>query len=68
MPAVVVSDADYLATVAKAYLAAPPLSIEEVELGSVLSSACERLGVDRDDLLRRIIDQAYVEREAEIRG
>jgi hypothetical protein len=62
----VVTPADYLSTVARAYLAAPPSTPEERLLDQALDNVCARLNVDRDRLLRRIIDTAPVVRAEEV--
>lgn len=64
----IVSDADYLQTVARAYLAAPPHSDEEVLLNDVLVFACLRLRVSRDELLERITATSPVVRAGETGG
>lgn len=64
----VVSDADYLSTVGRAFLAAPPHSEEERALGEAYEHACQRLEVNGDDLLNRMIEVAPVVRESEVFG
>jgi hypothetical protein len=62
----VVTEADYLATVGRALLAAPPHSVEERGLGEVYEHACQRLDVDGDELLERMSAVAPVIRAAEV--
>lgn len=54
------SPADWIATIARAYLAAPEGSTEETLLEGALDRACERADVDMDDLLDRMIAVAPV--------
>jgi hypothetical protein len=55
-----VSPADWIATIARAYLAAPEGSTEENLLIEALYHACERVGVDRDALIDRMVKVAPV--------
>jgi hypothetical protein len=62
----ITSDARYLDALATAYLSAPEDSNEEREIEFVLNNACQRLGVDRRELVRRIGEvEAVGEAESE---
>jgi hypothetical protein len=62
----IVSEAEYLGALYRAYSAAPPSSCEERALESVLVRACERLGVDPDVLLERLGRETPVVRAADV--
>jgi hypothetical protein len=62
---ITISDADYLASVCRSWLGAPEGSKEERGLDIVLGDACDRLGVDRDELVERIVGVSAVVRETE---
>jgi hypothetical protein len=57
-----VDNADYIATVARAYLGAPPETSEEHCLSVALTIACTRLGLDRETLLEWMVRTAPVVR------
>lgn len=62
----IVSDADYLSSIVRVWLAAPAHSAEERLLDEVVDKACSRLGVDRDELAERMVAVAPVARESEV--
>lgn len=64
----VVSEADYLSSVGRALLAAPPHSPEERSLGDAFEQVCQRLEIDGDALLERMIEIAPVVSERETFG
>ena len=63
---VIVSDAEYLSMLGRAYLAAPPCTVEEYEVNVALHTACRRLGVDPGELLERMTGEISIVRAEEI--
>lgn len=55
------SPAEYLSTIGRAYLAAPPLTIDEYLLEQALHVACKRYGVEPESLLERMVAVAPVD-------
>jgi hypothetical protein len=65
---VVVSEAEYVATIARSYMASPDGTEEQELLEKALEKACERLGEDSDELLERIVGICPIVRESEVGG
>jgi hypothetical protein len=60
--------ADWVSTIARAYLAAPGMSREEQLLQEALGAACARYSVNAAELLERICDTAPVTQVDEVAG